>query len=260
MTDRRSRQKEQRAAKKAAEKKKAARKELGRRLVTALGFGAVVVGVLVVGGVFAGDGTLSSTYEKYRSQPTACGAEQPPELEAMQFSEPEEQTDLAGAAAARALIETSCGSIEFDLNLENGQTVGSFIFLARKGFFNGQVFHRILADFAVQGGDQASDGTGGPGYRIPDELPTEDFTYAPGVVAMANRGRGTSGSQFFIVLGDSASTLNNQFNVLGQVVSGQETLEKIAAVDTARRPGSVEDSLPLESVYIETVSIEITGS
>lgn len=260
MTDRRSRQKEQRAAKKAAEKKKAARKELGRRLVTALGFGAVVVGVLVIGGVFAGDGALSSTYEKYRSQPTACGAEAPPELEAMQFAEPEAQADLSSASSANALIETSCGPIVIELDLDNAETVNSFVFLARQGFYDGQVFHRILADFAVQGGDQASDGTGGPGYRIPDELPADDFVYTPGIVAMANRGRGTSGSQFFVVLGESASTLNNQFNVLGEVVSGQDTLDAIATVDTARRPGSVEDSLPLESVYIETVSIEITGS
>ncbi len=258
MSDRRSRQKEQRAAKKAAEKKKEARTELRKRLTTALGFGVVVVGALVVGGFFTGEG-LSSTYQNYREQTTACDAEPPAEATVFEFESPEPQPDLENADSAVATIETSCGPLVIELDLDYPATVLSFVFLAREGYFDGQVFHRILEDFALQGGDPTADGTGGPGYRVPDEFPPADFNYEAGVVAMANRGKGTTGSQFFVVLGDGADSLLPQFNVLGTVISGQETLDGIEGVPTSRRPGSVEDSLPLETVYIETVTIELTS-
>lgn len=259
MPDRRQRQKEQRAAKKAAEKKQEARKELTRRLLTALGFGLVVVGIFAAGSFFSRDGEIPTGYEAYREQPTACVADQPPPETVMEFGEPEVQDDLTSATAAKATIETSCGPIEIELDLNNPATVNSFVFLAREGFYDGQVFHRILTGFVIQGGDPEAGGTGGPGYRIPDEYPDDDFAYESGVVAMANRGRGTTGSQFFVVVGD-ATSLTPTFNVLGRVTSGQDTLERIAAVNTAQQPGSVENSLPLESVYIEGVEVDITGS
>ncbi|HEY6629213.1 MAG TPA: peptidylprolyl isomerase [Acidimicrobiia bacterium] len=262
MTDRRRRQKEQRAAKQEAEKKQTARRELGRRLGTALIFGLLVIGVLVLGSVFGDDeGDLPQGYEGFRNQPTACGAEQPAAEPVTQFTEPEPQTDITPTAAVTATLETSCGEIVIELDPAGyPETVNSFVFLAREGFFDGQVFHRIIADFQLFAGDPKADGTGGPGYRLPDELPPDDFVYTPGVVAMDNNGKGTTGSQFFIVLSDDAQVLNPQFNGLGNVTSGQETLDRIQAVDTARRPGSVEDSLPLETVYIETVTIDVTGS
>lgn len=259
MTDRRQRQKEQRAAKKELEKKRDARKELRKRLLTALGFGIAVVAVFAIASFLSPDGEVPSGYEAFRSQPTACGADQPPEEPVLQFDEPEVQTDIAGATSATATIETSCGPIEIGLNLDSLQTVNSFAFLAREGFYDGQVFHRILEGFDAQGGDPEADGTGGPGYRVPDEFPPDDFVYDKGAVFMANRGRGTTGSQFRIALVDLPS-LNPNFNLLGQVVSGQETLEKIAMVDTALSPGTRENSLPLESVYINSVTIDITGS
>ncbi len=256
MTDRRRRQKEARAAKRKAEKKQKARRELGRRLVTALGFGLLVVGVIAVGAFFGGDkGDLPSGYEGYRNQPTACGAEQPPSELVLNFEAPEPQGDLESVTTAT--VDTSCGEIVIELDPAGyPETVNSFVFLARQGFYDGQVFHRILADFVIQGGDPVADGTGHPGYRIPDEFPREDFEYLDGTVAMANAGKGTTGSQFFIVLSDSASVLNPQFNVLGNVISGQETLARIAQVEVATRPGSRERSLPLETVYINSVTIE----
>jgi len=84
----------------------------------------------------------------------------------------------------------------------------------------------------------------------------EGFTYDEGVVAMANSGAGTTGSQFFIVVGDNARVLNNTFNVLGRVVSGQETIDAIEAVPTSVAPGTNERSRPLETVYIETVEVD----
>lgn len=259
MSDRRHRQKELRAAKKEAEKKKSARRELTRRILTAFGFGAVVVGFFALGAIFDGGGSLPTGYEAFRAQETACGAEQPPAQSVEQYEAAEAQTDLETATAATATIQTSCGEIVIDLDLDNPATVNSFVFLAREGFYDGQVFHRVLPDFVIQGGDPEANGTGGPGYNVPDEFPSADFRYEAGVVAMDNRGRGTTGSDLFIVVGD-ASSLNPQFNVLGTVVSGQEAIDAITEIDTGRRPGFREDSLPLETVYIETVTIDVTGS
>lgn len=175
----------------------------------------------------------------------------------MTFTEPERQTDLASATSATATLVTSCGEIVIDLNLDAPETVNSFAFLARQGYYDGQVLHRIVTDFVFQGGDPSADGTGGPGYIIADEFPEEGFVYEPGVVAMANRGTRSTGSQFFVVAGEDGRFLTNNFNVLGNVVSGNDTIASIMEVPTATAPGSVEQSLPLETVYIESVTIEV---
>lgn len=260
MTDRRHRQKEQRAAKRKAEKRREARKELGRRLITAFLFGGAVVAVFVLSGIGGDEVKLPSAYEGYREKTTACQADQPEPEELFSFESPMSQPDLAGAENATVTLKTSCGELVIELDQAYPQTINSFVFLAREGFYDGQVFHRIAEDNVVEGGDPNADGNGGPGYVIPDELPPDDFVYEEGVVAMSNRGTRSTGSQFFIVVGDEARFLNNQFNVLGRVVSGQETLDKIVAVPTRTSPGTVEESLPLESVYIESISIDVTGS
>jgi cyclophilin family peptidyl-prolyl cis-trans isomerase len=261
MTDRRRRQKEQRAAKREAEKKQEARKELGRRLGTALVFGLVVVGIFVVGAYFGDDeGQLPGGYEDFREQPTACGAEAP-EPEAVQsFDAPEPQEDITAGSTVTVTLATSCGDIVIDLDPVGApQTSNSFVFLAREGFFDGQVFYRIVEGFRVFSGDPEANGDGGPGYVIPDEFPPGEFEYTPGMVLMDNVGRGTTGSRFFILTGEGASTLNPQFNLLGEVTSGEDTLDAIAGVETAVRPGSNEQSLPLETVYIERATVEVTG-
>ena len=256
MTDRRRRQKEARATKKEAEKKRKARRELGRRLATALGFGLLVVGILTFSSLFGTDeGDLPPGYESYRNQPTACGTDQPPPEQVLSFDAPEPQDDLGSAVTAT--IDTSCGELVIELDSASyPETVNSFVFLAREGFYDGQAIHRILADWVIQAGDPAGDGTGDAGYVIADEFPPEDFVYVDGTVAMANAGDGTTGSQFFIVLGDSARVLNPRFNVLGRVISGTETLARIAEVEVTTKPGSREQSRPLETVYINSVSIE----
>lgn len=262
MSDRRQRQKEKRAAKREAQRKQEARRELGRRLITALVFGVVVVGLFAFSGVFRGDeGDLAGTYEDYRDQPTACGAAQPPSEQVMSFAAPETVAELAGSDSATAVIATSCGDITIDLNIDGApETVNSFVFLAGEGFYDGQVIHRIAEDFVFQGGDPQADGTGGPGYVIADEFPADGFVYEEGVVAMASRGSRSTGSQFFVVTGENGRFLTNNFSVLGTVVSGQDAIDGIMAVDTARAPGSREKSLPLESVYIESITIDISGS
>jgi peptidylprolyl isomerase len=261
MTDRRQRQKEQRAAKREAEKKRGQRRELGKRITTAVVFGVVVIGVILLSNLSGGEEDLSGSYQGFRDQQTACGADQPPPVEVQTFETPVPQPDLSSAASATATIATSCGEIVIELAIDDSPgTVESFVFLARQGFYDGQAFHRIATDFVVQGGDPNADGTGGPGYVIADEYPPDDFVYEEGVVAMANRGAGTTGSQFFIVIGESGQFLTNAFNVLGTVIDGQEALDLIAEVPTTTSPGSAEESLPLESVYIESVVIEVSDS
>ncbi len=263
MSDRRQRQKEQRAEKRETEKKQAARKELGRRLATAMGFGLVVVTIFALSGFFSGPSTdLPGTYEGFRSQTTACGADQPPPERVMFFDAPEGQSDITPTAKVLATMATSCGDIVMELDPGSSpETVNSFVFLAREGFFDGQVFHRIAEGFVIQGGDPEANGTGGPGYIIADEFPAApDFSYQVDAVAMANRGARSTGSQFFFVIGEDARHLTPSFNILGKVLSGQDALERMEQVPKGVLPGSVEESLPLETVYIESVTIDVTDS
>lgn len=233
-----------------------------RTLATALVFGLAVVAVFALTGMFGDSSTdLPGSYEDYREQTTACGADQPPPEQVMSFPEPEPQTDITADSEVTATIVTSCGEIVLELNpSDSPDTVNSFVFLAREGYFDGQVIHRISEDFVFQTGDPVANGTGGPGYVIADEYPDDDFVYEPGVVAMANRGARSTGSQFFVVVGEDGQFLTNQFNVLGGVVSGDDAISQIMAVPTAVAPGSNEKSLPLESVYIESITIDVAGS
>lgn len=261
MSDRRQRQKEKRAAKREAERKQESRRELGRRLLTALVFGLIVVAIFIVSGLFGSESTdVPSSYEDYRDQETACGAEQPPPEQIMTFEEAEDQ-GISESATVTATIVTSCGEIVIDLNNDGApETVNSFVFLAGEGFYEGQVIHRISENFVFQTGDPDADGTGGPGYVVADEFPPEDFVYEEGVVAMYSRGARSTGSQFMVITGTDGEFLTNQFNVLGEVTSGQETIDEIMAIPTGTAPGSVEQSRPLETVYIESINIDIADS
>ncbi len=262
MSDRRQRQKEQRAAKRAAQRKAAQRSELYRRLVTALIFGGVVIGIFLVPSLRNTDDTaLPGSYEGFRSQPTACGADQPPPETVMSFEGPERQTDISADSDVRALIETSCGEIIIQLDTAgHPDTVNSFVFLAREGFYDGQVFYRVAEGFKIQGGDPEGNGTGGPGYVIEAEHPDDGFMYERGIVAMESEGARSKGSEFFIIIGDSGRHLTSSFNVLGTVVSGEDTLDRIEAVPKGTAVGTREQSLPLESVYIERITITVAGS
>jgi peptidyl-prolyl cis-trans isomerase B (cyclophilin B) len=256
VTDRRQRQKQLRAERLQAEKRRASRRELRTRLLVALGIGSALAGGFLVTGLLSNRPVeLPGAYLDFRSRLTACGAEAPDEQTTATFEAP---TDL-GLDPSRKLIATvttSCGQVVIELDPAlSPRTVNSFAFLAGEGFYEGTAIHRIAADFVIQAGDPSADGRGGPGYLIPDEYPAADFVYEQRVVAMANAGSGTTGSQFFIVIGEKAAVLNPTFNVLGLVVSGDTTLAAIAAVPTVLRPGSTEQSLPTETVYIETVEV-----
>lgn len=129
----------------------------------------------------------------------------------------------------KAVISTAKGTIEFELYADKApKTVSNFIYLAGKGFYNGLTFHRVVPGFVIQGGDPKGDGTGGPGYKFPDEPVVGD--YLNGTVAMANSGPDSNGSQFFICLGDQKG-LPKQYNLFGQVSVGLDVISKITVSD-----------------------------
>jgi cyclophilin family peptidyl-prolyl cis-trans isomerase len=193
-----------------------------------------------------------SDYAGFRAQPPACGATAPETVSPMSFPAPEDQ-GLDPAIPVAATITTSCGKlvVELDPGIAPA-TVNSFVFLARQGYFDGSVSHRIVPGFVIQAGDQTATGREGPGYTIPDELPEAGFTYERGTLAMANAGPNTTGSQFFIVLADAP--LSPDFSVFGRVVDGFDVLDRIAAVPLGPNAFG-EVSVPLETLYIETVTI-----
>jgi len=199
---------------------------------------------------------LRDANESFRAQPTIGGAEAPPPNEVKRYDGPEDM-GIASEATVTATVHTSCGPIELALDPKAApQTVNSFVFLAKEGFFNGTVSHRVVPGFMVQAGDPTATGTGGPGYSIPDEFPSPGFVYERGVLAMANAGPGTSGSQFFIMFADAG--LPPAYSVFGKVTSGVNALDQIAAVKLGPQDSGSEVSKPLETVYIDSVDIDIS--
>jgi cyclophilin family peptidyl-prolyl cis-trans isomerase len=254
MTDKRQRQKQAKLAQRQVKAKQQATRETFRRVWTALGVGAAVAVILLLtANLGEEESALPPDYENFRGQPTACGGDLPPPASQDTFGEAADQ-ELEGPI--EAVLTTSCGEIK--VMLDPGlapQTVNSFVFLARQAFYEGTVFHRVVDGFMIQGGDPLASGFGGPGYSLPDEFPPDEYIYEEGVVAMANAGRGTTGSQFFIVSGPEAAALPNSFTVIGRVTDGMDVVETIAALPTVARPGQGELSLPVETVYLERVSI-----
>ena len=153
-----------------------------------------------------------------------------------------------------ATLATNKGDFEIEFYPDVApQTVNNFVSLAREGFFDGTPFHRIVSGFVIQGGDPTGTGSGGPGYRFADELPTTN-DYERGVVAMANAGPNTNGSQFFVCLTDLSGRLPKNYTIFGKVKSGLEVVDAIAATPT-RRGSSGEPSTPTEAVTLNSVTI-----
>ncbi|MZP30883.1 peptidylprolyl isomerase [Heliobacterium undosum] len=156
-----------------------------------------------------------------------------------------------------ATVQTNRGAFKIELlAAEAPKTVNNFVFLAREGYFDGIRFHRIIKDFMIQTGDPMGNGTGGPGYKFADELPPK-LSYGPGVVAMANAGPNTNGSQFFICNGEKAKNLNQMpnYTVFGRVIDGMETVLKISDTPVTAGFGG-EKSKPAEEIIMERVTIE----
>ena len=153
-----------------------------------------------------------------------------------------------------AIINTTAGAITVELQAQQTPiTVNNFVFLAREGFYNNVIFHRTFPEFMIQGGDPTGTGSGHPGYRFADE--TFSGEYRRGVIAMANSGPNTNGSQFFLMHADYPS-LPAKYTIFGRAISGLDVIDAIATAP-AIPDSRGENSSPVNPVTIQ--SIEITG-
>ncbi|HVX93054.1 MAG TPA: peptidylprolyl isomerase [Candidatus Dojkabacteria bacterium] len=150
----------------------------------------------------------------------------------------------------QATIQTNLGDITVDLyETATPIAVNNFVTLSQKGFYNGVIFHRVIKGFVIQGGDPQGDGRGGPGYKFKDEI--NDMTFEPYLLAMANSGPNTNGSQFFITsktFHDQAS-LNGKYTIFGKVTSG------FSVVDAIENVAVDNNDKPISPVTIKTIKI-----
>jgi cyclophilin family peptidyl-prolyl cis-trans isomerase len=148
-----------------------------------------------------------------------------------------------------ATLHTNHGAIAVELFDDDApKTVENFTKLARDGFYNGVIFHRVIPDFMIQGGDPTGTGRGGPGYTFEDEF--NDHKVEKGALAMANAGPNTNGSQFFIVTADACPWLDGKHTVFGRVTDGMDVVDAIQNVQT----GAADK--PREDVVIERVELD----
>jgi cyclophilin family peptidyl-prolyl cis-trans isomerase len=167
---------------------------------------------------------------------------------AQQYSVPPEM-QIDTSKDYTATITTTEGTITAKLFADEApNTVNNFVFLARDGFYDGVIFHRVIEGFMLQGGDPTGTGTGGPGYRFADELDAaRRHGSKPWTLAMANAGPDTNGSQFFIMHADYG--LPPQYNVFGKTIDGLDVVDRIGRTATGPR------DKPLQDVVIRSVEI-----
>jgi peptidyl-prolyl cis-trans isomerase B (cyclophilin B) len=147
-----------------------------------------------------------------------------------------------------ATLHTNRGAIALELFADDApKTVENFVKLAREGFYDGVVFHRVIPDFMIQGGDPTGTGSGGPGYTFEDEF--NDRKVARGALAMANAGPNTNGSQFFIVTAEACPWLDGKHTVFGRVTEGMDVVDEISKVERDAR------DRPRQDVVIERAEL-----
>ncbi len=272
-TAKRERQKANRALRRVEEQQEIRKASVKRNAVkwgaAVVGAFAVVLLIAWVGGAFDGDdepGTLApatvpeldlSTTLPSGSVPSAAecpaadgSAEQRREFEVAQ------QMCIDPTKTYTAEIVTSEGTLTAELFADRAPlTVNNFVTLARYHYFDGISCHRIIPGFMAQCGDPTGTGSGGPGYSFPDELPTDANPYGQGVLAMANSGANTNGSQFFVMLADYE--LQPNYSVFGQVTEGLD--DTIPALEAAGNPDPGSNGVPpSKDVTIESVTITET--
>lgn len=189
-----------------------------------------------------------------QSTPPAEAAPEPPKQTMSWDSPPDMEIDTNKSYTAE--FSTTKGNFTIELFAKDApKTVNNFVFLSRQGFYNDVTFHRIIETFMIQTGDPEGTGAGGPGYRFEDEK--TNYEYEPGIVAMANAGPDTNGSQFFICTGEDSLSLNLRpnYTIFGKVVDGMDVVQNIAA--TPVEPGGPlgELSSPTETVQIKEIKI-----
>src|SRR3954462_25356 len=149
-----------------------------------------------------------------------------------------------------ATLHTNHGAIGIELFDDDApKTVENFLKLARDGFYDGVVFHRVIPDFMIQGGDPTGTGTGGPGYQFEDEF--NDNKVERGALAMANAGPNTNGSQFFIVTTEAAPWLDGKHTVFGRVTDGMDAVDSIEGTETDSGDKPVSEAL-IERVELDS--------
>ena len=183
----------------------------------------------------------------------ACSGSEPPtptvgEKAITQYSSPPAMS-IDAAKSYTATFKTNHGEITIELFASDAPvTVNNFIFLAKENFYDGVIFHRVIDGFMIQGGDPTGTGTGGPGYRFQDEF-VPSLTFAePGLLAMANSGPGTNGSQFFITVTPTPH-LTGKHTIFGKVTDGYDVVKTISKVNTGPR------DKPADDVVIESIDI-----
>ncbi|HYZ91175.1 MAG TPA: peptidylprolyl isomerase [Actinomycetota bacterium] len=262
-SQKRARKKEARDARREAIQQYRKRRRRQRLVLLASSLALIAAGVIIVLLVQnpqeakpeASPSDDASAQKAPTPEPVACGADLPSAAgtEKLSYGRAEDQT-LDKDKRNVLTLETSCGDIQIELDVENSpSTANSVAYLARQKFYDGLVFHRVVPGFVIQGGDPKGDGSGGAGYSIV-EPPPKGFKYEEGVVAMAKAGTdppGSSSSQLFIVteFGPDARALAAEYAVLGKVIEGMDVVEKIEKLG---RPGQ---DAPMEYAYIERATV-----
>jgi cyclophilin family peptidyl-prolyl cis-trans isomerase len=254
------------AARRAAERRHRRRQRI---VATAVGLFLVVGLVSGLGVVFL-TGGKAKTAAKPSSTPTpsptvspgssvACGASVPEGafVDKPNFKKAPPVT-IDKSKTYTVSMKTSCGTIELKLFPKDAPlAVNSFVFLAMKHFFDGLTFHRVVANFVIQGGDPKGTGEGGPGYTFKDEL-NNDLKYELGTLAMANSGADTNGSQFFIVAGSDGTSLPKNYTIFGKVSKGMDVVQAIDALPTVGGNDPKSKDKTLATVYIDKVTVKVS--
>ena len=268
----------------------ATRRRREHRVIAALSAVGVVAAIVLAFAVFGGKSTSkASATPSGRSTPSSSPTPSaapgtqigtvkptatPPKVVACNGTVPKEagkpKPQFAGpppntvdpAKSYIATMQTSCGTVVIQLDAKTAPVaVNSFVFLARKGFYDGLTFHRIVKGFVIQGGDPKGDGTGGAGYQFQIETnPKVTFDKA-GQIAYANSGPGTNSSQFFITLAKLPQldpSAQGSYTIFGQVIKGLPAVLRMGDIPGTSNPGIPgENSVPTQAVYIDSVTISV---
>lgn len=196
--------------------------------------------------------TTDSYYSTDTNEPIPVqSAPQQPTPEPTNSTTTMQESSIDTSKTYTAILKTDKGTIEVALNASATPiTVNNFVTLAKKSFYDGTIFHRVLKGFMIQGGDPTGTGAGGPGYKFADEPFTGEYTR--GTIAMANAGPNTNGSQFFIMHADYP--LPKNYVIFGKVTKGLEVVDAIATAPVKTGPGG-EPSTPVTPVKVTSVEI-----
>jgi len=216
-------------------------------------FITAIIVIIIAGSAFYLKQVMNTTEQKETAPPDITVASSSPEVVISPSAITNRETNNKKSMNTITL-DTNMGKIVFETyNSDAPKTVENFITLAKKGFYDGIIFHRVIDGFMIQGGDPTGTGMGGPGYKFADELDPNTASYKAGyqkgVVAMANSGPNTNGSQFFIMLQDYP--LPNSYTIFGKVISGQEVVDAIGKVKTGANDKPVSPVTILKATVSE---------